>query len=232
LRISQLIVPLTAAILTALPFGAAVDAALLIKVDKSAQRMTVTVDGNRLYDWPVSTGGGGYETPSGTFKPFRMEIDHLSKEWDNAPMPYSIFFTKTGDAIHSTYEQRSLGRAVSHGCVRLSRKNAATLWDLVKREKMANTTVVLTGRTPDAHPPAAAGSRPMPLTPDDPRYAAPPAQYQRRYDGYGPPVVAETPRDYYDRDRPPEEMSRPRNQPRDEDDDNAPLLPFPFFFGR
>jgi hypothetical protein len=53
LRISQFIVPLTAAILTALPFGAAVDAALLINVDKSAQRMTVTVDGNRLYDWPV-----------------------------------------------------------------------------------------------------------------------------------------------------------------------------------
>ena len=61
-----------------------------------AQRMTVTVDGNRLYDWPVSTGGGGNETPSGAFKP---------------PMPYSIFFTQSGDAIHGTYEQRSLGRA-------------------------------------------------------------------------------------------------------------------------
>ena len=94
-----------------------------------AQRMTVTVDGNRLYDWPISTGGGGNETPSGTFNPFRMEIDHYSEEWDNAPMPYSIFFTQSGDAIHGTYEQRSLGRAVSHGCVRLSRKNAATLWE-------------------------------------------------------------------------------------------------------
>ena len=38
--------------------------------------------------------GGGNETPSGTFKPFHMEIDHYSKEWDNAPMPYSIFFTR------------------------------------------------------------------------------------------------------------------------------------------
>lgn len=72
---------------------------------------------------------GGNETPSGTFKPFRMEIDRYGKEWDNAPMPYSIFFTQSGDAIHGTYEQRSLGRAVSHGCVRLSRKNAATLWE-------------------------------------------------------------------------------------------------------
>jgi hypothetical protein len=42
--------------------------------------MTVTVDGNQLYDWPVSTGGGGYDTPIGSFKPFRMEIDHRSEE--------------------------------------------------------------------------------------------------------------------------------------------------------
>jgi lipoprotein-anchoring transpeptidase ErfK/SrfK len=59
-------------------------------------------------------------------------------------MPYSIFFTKSGNAVHGTYEQRHLGRAVSHGCVRLSVRNAATLWELVKREKMDNTTVVVT----------------------------------------------------------------------------------------
>ena len=159
LCISRLIVSLTAAIVSFLPLAEAARAALLISVDKSAQRMTVKVDGNRQYEWPVSTGGGGFETPSGTFRPFRMEIDHFSKEWDNAPMPYSIFFTQNGDAIHGTYEQRSLGRAVSHGCVRLSRKNAATLWDLVKREKMANTTVVLTGRTPNAREPATVRSR-------------------------------------------------------------------------
>src|SRR5262245_30963287 len=121
--------------------------------------MTVTVNGVQLYNWPVTTGGSGYDTPGGAFKPFRMEIDHYSDEYDNAPMPYSIFFTQSGDAIHGTYEQRSLGRAVSHGCVRLSRKNAATLWDLVKREKMANTTVVLTGRTPNAREPVTVRSR-------------------------------------------------------------------------
>ena len=90
-----------------------------------AQRMTVTVDGNRLYDWPISTGGGGQRNAERHLQPV---FDHYSKEWDNAPMPYSIFFTQSGDTIHGTYEQRSLGRAESHGCVRLSRKNAATLW--------------------------------------------------------------------------------------------------------
>ena len=148
-RINRLIAPLTAATVAVLTLGQAAYAELLIKVDKSAQRMTVTVNGEQLYDWPVTTGGSGYDTPSGSFKPFRMEIDHYSDEYDNAPMPYSIFFTQTGNAIHGTYEQRNLGHAVSHGCVRLSVKNAATLWELVKQEKMANTKVVLSGAIPD-----------------------------------------------------------------------------------
>ena len=68
--------------------------------------MTVTENGQQLYEWPVSTGGEGYDTPDGTFKPFRMEIDHYSDEYDQAPMPYSMFFTQTGIAVHGTYEVR------------------------------------------------------------------------------------------------------------------------------
>jgi hypothetical protein len=183
--INRLIAPLTAATVALLSQAALAD--LLIKVDKSAQHMTVTVNGEQLYDWPVSTGRRGYDTPSGNFKPFRMEIDHYSEEWDNAPMPYSIFFTKTGDAVHGTYEQRNLGHAMSHGCVRLSVKNAATLWKLVKGEKMANTTVVLSGAIPDAGPPAVARSKPLPLTTDDQRSHALP-QDQRPYND-GPPQL-------------------------------------------
>ena len=159
--LNRLIVSLTVAIFAALALAQAGHAALLIQVDKSAQRMTVTVDGKQLYDWPVSTGGGGYDTPSGNFKPFRMEIDHRSDEWDDAPMPYSIFFTKIGHAIHGTNEQRNLGRPVSHGCVRLSVKNAATLWELVKWQKMANTTVMLNGTIPGG---ASPGIMPVSIT--------------------------------------------------------------------
>jgi hypothetical protein len=121
-------------------------------------------------------GGIDYDTPNGAFKPFRMEIDHHSDEWDNAPMPYSIFFTQTGNAVHGAYEQRSLGHAVSHGCVRLSLANAATLWGLVKRQKMANTTVVVTGDVPGAKPPAEAIAAPKPANGSDPfpRFPAPP----------------------------------------------------------
>jgi lipoprotein-anchoring transpeptidase ErfK/SrfK len=129
--------------------GSATQAALLIEIDKSAQQMTVALNDEQLYTWRVSTGAEEYDTPGGTFTPFRMDIDHHSDEWDNAPMPYSIFFTDTGVAVHGTYERRSLGRAVSHGCVRLSVKNAATLWKLVKQEKMANTSIVVTGDISD-----------------------------------------------------------------------------------
>lgn len=168
MRMSRFLAPLIAAVAM---LGQAAHADLLIAVDKSSQRMTVTVNGEQLYEWAVSTGGAGYDTPNGTFRPFRMEIDHYSDEWDNAPMPYSIFFTDTGDAIHGTFEQRNLGRAVSHGCVRLSVKNAATLWKLVRQEKMANTTVVLRGVIPDTGPPTVARAHPKPpnaYDPDDP----------------------------------------------------------------
>jgi hypothetical protein len=131
-----------AAALAVLTCGEAVHAELLIEVDKSAQRMTVTVDGHEVYKWTVATGGSTTTRRTARSSRSAWKIDHHSDEWDNAPMSYSIFFTQTGNAVHGTHAQRSLGHAVSHGCVRLSLANAPTLWGLVKRQKMANTTVV------------------------------------------------------------------------------------------
>lgn len=116
-----------------------------ITVDKDNQQMIVAVDGVERYRWPVSTGIPSYETPSGSFRTFRMEADHFSKEFDDAPMPHSIFFTKIGHAIHGTDSAGKLGSPASHGCVRLSRANAATLYALVQEQGVLNTTVTLTG---------------------------------------------------------------------------------------
>jgi hypothetical protein len=123
----------------------AAQAKVQITVDKNNQMMTVAVDGVQRYQWPVSTGNPSHETPNGTFQTFRMEADHFSKEFDDAPMPHSIFFTKIGHAIHGTESESKLGIPVSHGCVRLSRAHAATLYDLVQKEGVLNTTVTLTG---------------------------------------------------------------------------------------
>jgi L,D-transpeptidase catalytic domain len=123
----------------------AAQAKVQITVDKNNQMMTVAVDGVERYRWPVSTGNPSHETPNGTFQTFRMEANHFSKEFDDAPMPHSIFFTKVGHAMHGTESESKLGIPVSHGCVRLSRANATTLYDLVEKEGVLNTTVTLTG---------------------------------------------------------------------------------------
>lgn len=120
-------------------------ASVLIEIDKAAQRMSVSVNGVPKYFWPVSTGASGYSTPSGSYQPFRMELDHFSEEWDDAPMPHSIFFTRQGHAIHGTTSTRNLGRPVSHGCVRLSKANAATLYRLVEKETIYSTQIVIRG---------------------------------------------------------------------------------------
>src|ERR1700751_776345 len=107
----------------------AAQAKISITVDKENQMMTVAVDGVARYRWPVSTGNPSHETPNGTFRTFRMEENHFSKEFDDAPMPHSIFFTREGHAMHGTDSVKSLGLPVSHGCVRLSRANATALWN-------------------------------------------------------------------------------------------------------
>src|SRR5215203_3674565 len=120
-------------------------AKVAITVDKDSQQMTVAVDGVERYRWPVSSGLPSYETPNGSFRAFRMEQDHYSKEFDDAPMPHSIFFTKVGHAIHGTDSEGRLGTPASHGCVRLSRANASTLYAMVQKDGVLNTTVTLTG---------------------------------------------------------------------------------------
>ena len=130
--------------------------AVVISVDKTYQRMTVSVDGATRYVWPVSTGRPGFDTPNGTFHPFRLDPDHHSTVYENAPMPHSIFFTK-GDAVHGFFDTPHLGMAVSHGCVRLSPANAAVLYDLVQQRALSDTTVIVHGRIPTRYAPIMAG---------------------------------------------------------------------------
>jgi hypothetical protein len=160
--------------------------------------MTVTVNGAQIYDWPVSTGGSGYDTPSGTFKPFRMEIDHYSDEWDDAPMPYSIFFTPKGHAIHGYLDTKNIGRPASHGCVRLTKANAEKLYALVQEDGVLNTTVILTGTTPSRAPAVAKRQLPRPDELDEEYVARQPQrqpQYGPRYGAnqpaYGNPYYAQ-----------------------------------------
>lgn len=113
---------------------------VLVQIDKSSQRMTVSVDGVPRYDWPVSTGRNGYGTPTGIFHPQSMARSWFSRIYYNSPMPHSIFFYR-GFAIHGTMEISRLGGPASHGCVRLHPSNAAVLFALIQREGPRNTTI-------------------------------------------------------------------------------------------
>ena len=108
-------------------------ASVLVTVNKATQRMTVLVDGETRYSWPVSTGMKGYATPAGTFRPFRLEEEHYSKEWDDAPMPHSIFFTPAGHAIHGSNATRRLNvqrHLISRSTLRQFRADAMTSWNV------------------------------------------------------------------------------------------------------
>jgi hypothetical protein len=140
---------IVAGALVALGCAAAAPAAaqVQISVDKSAQQMTVTVDGEVRHVWRVSTARSGYRTPTGTWRPTRLHASWYSRKYDNAPMPHSIFFVG-GYAIHGTYETGKLGRPASRGCVRLSPSNARTLFALVQQNR-GETTISIQGSSPD-----------------------------------------------------------------------------------
>jgi lipoprotein-anchoring transpeptidase ErfK/SrfK len=133
-----------AAVLFSLICSDAATARVTVQIDKSSQRMTVSVDGAMRYTWPVSTGRGGYGTPSGTFHPQMMMRSYFSKKYYGSPMPHSIFFYY-GFAIHGTNDIARLGGPASHGCVRLHPSNAATLFTLVQRAGAANTDIIISG---------------------------------------------------------------------------------------
>ncbi len=113
-----------------------------ITVDISTQSMTVSDEWHTVYTFDVSTGRAGHTTPTGSFKPIRMHEMWHSSKYENAPMPWSIFFYG-GYAIHGTTDLKHLGQVASHGCVRLDPNNAKLLFDLVKEVGMQNTKVYL-----------------------------------------------------------------------------------------
>ena len=97
-------------------------------VDLAGQRTWLQKDGNVEYG-PItmSSGAQGWETPRGTHKVTRKVKDEISREFHNAPMPYSVYFTNTGVAFHA-------GRVdwLSHGCIHLNHDDAVTYFNSLK----------------------------------------------------------------------------------------------------
>jgi lipoprotein-anchoring transpeptidase ErfK/SrfK len=176
------------------------DPTLTINVDLSRQQMTVSEHGVTLHTWPISSARYGHRTPTGTFQPTWMTKMWYSRQYDYAPMPYSIFFHQ-GVAIHATYAIRALGRPASHGCVRLEPRNAAELFRLVAAHGKERTQIVVHGRadhSSDEMASAAPRSRgteeePVRYRRESPYRYLPPNSY-RRAANRPPPGYAYAPR--------------------------------------
>jgi lipoprotein-anchoring transpeptidase ErfK/SrfK len=96
-------------------------------VDLSAHKAWLLSGGKVTYG-PVSMlpGRKGFATPVGTFHVLSREKMHLSKEFDNAKMPNSVFFYP-GDAFHTG----SLS-VYSHGCVHLSSTSSLKFYNTLR----------------------------------------------------------------------------------------------------
>ena len=121
---------------------AAALASVLVAVDRDDQMMRVYIEGDLVYVWTVSTGRMGYRTPAGRYSPTTLRRMHYSSRYDNAPMPYAIFF-RGGYAIHGTYAVSRLGGVASHGCIRLHTANARQLFRMVQDYGPEATRIII-----------------------------------------------------------------------------------------
>ena len=110
------------------------------RIDLSDQEMTIFLDGQELYRWPVSTARAGKFTPLGLHRVQVMKRMHYSTLYHNAPMPWSIFFSGNF-AIHGTDQISRLGSPASAGCIRLHPDNAETLYRMVLENGRANALI-------------------------------------------------------------------------------------------
>jgi lipoprotein-anchoring transpeptidase ErfK/SrfK len=120
-----------------------------INVDLSAQRLTLkSKEGQRVFK--ISSGLAPEHTTPGSgrcFRPDFLEAMHYSTLYKMAPMPNSVFFNGN-IAMHGTEAEKLLGQPASHGCVRMSKADSKTVYEVVKAYGRANTSVCVVGNTP------------------------------------------------------------------------------------
>lgn len=108
-----------------------------IIIDRGDQKLSA-YDGDQLFmEIPISTGLHGTPTPLGTFTIYRKmpsrymqgPVPGLGDDYYDLPgVPWVMYFTYDGGAIHGTYWHNSFGQVWSHGCVNLTPEDAKNLY--------------------------------------------------------------------------------------------------------
>lgn len=107
------------------------DGPLIITVDLEARVMSVFRGGYEIGAAVAMLGTKEHPTPLGTFPILHKQRHNVSEKYDNAPMPFSMFLTTDGIAIHG-------GRSVengyaSHGCIAIPTEMAEKLFAIAKK---------------------------------------------------------------------------------------------------
>jgi len=106
------------------------DGPVVVLISLPQQVMNVYRNGVIVARSSISSGMQGHSTPTGVFTILEKSVDHYSKTYDNAPMPYMERLTWDGVAFHSGYLP---GHAASHGCIRLPYEFSKKLFELTQK---------------------------------------------------------------------------------------------------
>ena len=110
-----------------------IGASLIAIGNTATHRTQIYYNGKLRYDWPISSGRPGDDTPDGSY----LTIEKANPVQMTGPgyslsVPWSVRFTFSGDYYHDAYW--SVGEQgfenVSHGCVNLAPANAETYYNL------------------------------------------------------------------------------------------------------
>lgn len=100
------------------------------------QILIAVENGEEIYNFDIVTGRDGKETTAGSYAIFRKHEKYVSNSY-GSEMPYAMFFTEDGKAIHGTqmatlrsYLHKYITESVgSQGCVGLTDDNAQALFE-------------------------------------------------------------------------------------------------------
>lgn len=111
---------------------------LLVTVDLKARVMSVFQGGYEIGAAAVMLGTDDHPTPVGHFPILYKDRHNVSEKYGNAPMPWSLFLTGDGVAIHGGHLVEN-GYA-SHGCVGVPDPIAERLFAIAKKGDMVVIT--------------------------------------------------------------------------------------------
>ena len=108
-----------------------------IVVKLREQRLYAYDDGSVFMDVPISSGLDDLPTPIGTFNIFSKTPSRSmqgplpgvsDQEYDLPGVPWTMYFTHSGAAIHGAYWHNNFGEQWSHGCINLIPADAEILY--------------------------------------------------------------------------------------------------------